>query len=51
MKDLDIIEGWKINAYRLKEIKNTILVSMVEARLKNAIFCTAKDKVLYNDFI
>ena len=45
------MEGWKINAYCLKEIKNTILDSMVKARLKNAIFCTAKDKVLCNDFI
>ena len=51
MKDLDIIIGWKIDACRLKEIKNTILGGIVKAGLNKAMFCTAKDKVLRNDFI
>ena len=51
MKDLDIIEGWDINTYHFKEIKNTVLDSIINTKLNKALFHTAEDKLLYNKFI
>jgi len=44
------MKEWKIDACRFEEIKNIILDSIVKAGLNKAMFCTAKDKVLYNKF-
>ena len=51
MKDLDIIKGWDINAHHLREIKNTVLNGIINAKFNKALFHTAKDKLLYNKFV
>ena len=51
MKDLDIIEGWNINAYYFREIKNIVLDGIINTKLDKALFYTAEDKLLYNKFV
>ena len=51
IKDLDIIKGWDINTYHLREIKNTVLDGIINTRLDKALFRTAKDKLLCNEFV
>ena len=51
IKDLDIIKGWDINTYHLREIKNTVLNNIINARFNKALFYTAEDKLLRNKFI
>jgi len=44
------MKEWKIDACRFEEIKNIILDGMVKARLDKAMFRTAKDKMLRDEF-